>query len=73
VASSFGWVVALKDGTRHYLEYTCAADQSEAEILEIRPVTASQLVPRLEDDAGVSWYQPDHINHYLGLKSPAGN
>jgi hypothetical protein len=29
-----------------------------------------QPYPALEDDAGVIWYQPDHINQHPGLRGP---
>jgi hypothetical protein len=69
--SSFGWVIKLKDGTRHYVEYIC--DNHLPEILEIIALPANQLVPELDDDTGVSWYRPDHINHHLGLTGPPPN
>jgi hypothetical protein len=65
---SFGWVVLLNDGTRHYVEYIC--DDHKADILEITALGAHQLVPQLDNDVGVSWYQPEHINHHLGLRGP---
>jgi hypothetical protein len=69
--SSFGWVVRLKDGTRHYVEYICAnTEEGEPEILEITALAADQLVPKLDIDAGVSWYHPYHINRSLGLEGP---
>jgi hypothetical protein len=69
--SSFGWVIQLKDGTRHYVEYIC--DDHLPEILEIIPLAANQLVPKLDNEAGISWYRPDHINDHLGLKGPAAH
>jgi hypothetical protein len=69
VVSAFGWVVMLKAGTRHYVEYIMAHDH-EVEIIEVTALAADQLVPELETAAEVAWYYPDHINRHLGLKSP---
>jgi hypothetical protein len=69
VVSSFGWVVALRDGRRLYLEYTLSDLEGEVEgepdeELMIAPLAASQAYPVLDNDAGAFWYRPDHINDH---------
>jgi hypothetical protein len=72
VVSSCGWVLALKDGRRLYLEYTiddtAPGLPEELEVVELRP---DETYPALEDDAGVYWYRPDHLNAHLGITPPA--
>lgn len=65
---SHGWVLALKDGRRVYVEYTLADSGGRlAEELETTDLRPEQTYPELEDDTGVVWYRPDHLNHHLGL------
>ena len=72
VVSSHGWVVALKDGQRFHLELTeddsPAAGREELKLTEMRP---HETYPELDDDRGVFWYWPDHINRHLGLTGPS--
>jgi hypothetical protein len=73
--SSFGWVVALRDGRRLYLEYTLSDIEGDVEgepeeELMIAPLAAGQEYPVLNDSTGVFWYRPDHINDHLGLEGP---
>jgi hypothetical protein len=75
VVSSFGWVVALRDGRRLYVEYTLSDIESEvegkpSEEISIAPLAPGQEYPVLDNSAGVFWYRPDHINDHLGLSGP---
>jgi len=70
VVSTYGWVLALKNGRRLYLKYTLNGTEAGAEQLEIATLHPEQPYPALEDDAGVIWYRPDHINQHLGLRGP---
>jgi hypothetical protein len=70
--SSHGWVLALKDGRRLHLEYTVDTTRRDRpEELEIAMLQAEQSCPTLENDAGVCWYRPDHINAHLGITPPS--
>lgn len=57
VVSSYGWVLALEDGRRLYLEYTLDDSGPGAvnEELEIRELQPDEAYPVLDDDAGVFW------------------
>jgi hypothetical protein len=66
--TTFGWVVALRDGRRLYLEYTMDdAEAGRPEDLHVTALQDSQAYPELERWEPVHWYVPDHINDYLGL------
>jgi hypothetical protein len=66
--TTFGWVVALCDGRRFYLEYTMDdAEAGRPEDLQMASLPGGQTYPELDGGAGVHWYPPDHINDYLGL------
>jgi hypothetical protein len=68
---SFGWVVAMRDGRRLYLEYTVDDTKDERpEDLSVTPLGEGQDYPDLENSAGVYWHRPDHINEHLGLAEP---
>ena len=67
---SHGYVVALADGQRVYLEYTM--DDSEGETSEeiaLEPLAPGMERPDLSEGGGggggVYWYRPDHIAEYL--------
>jgi hypothetical protein len=72
VASSHGWVLALKNGRRVYVEYTLdeggARFAEELEMMDLRP---GQTYPELEDNTRVFWYRPDNLNRHLGLRRPS--
>ena len=71
VATSHGWVLALKDGRRLYLEYTLdSTRRGSPEELEIATLRPEQSVPALKSGTGVDWYRPDHINAHLGITVP---
>src|SRR5258708_22576299 len=60
---SFGWVVAMRDGRRLYLEYTMDdTGEGRPADLSVTPLAEGQTYPTLDDDTGVFWYRPDHIN-----------
>jgi hypothetical protein len=66
--ASFGWVVAMRDGRRLYLEYTMEdAEAGRPEEMQASVLPAGQTLSELERGAGVHWYAPDHINAHLGL------
>lgn len=67
VVTSHGYVVALADGRRLYLEYTVDDTAGEmAEEIAIEPMAAGMERPDLaETGVGVYWYRPDHINDHL--------
>ena len=66
--TSFGWVVAMRDGRRLYLEYTMEdAEAGRPEEMQASVLPAGQTLSELERGAGVHWYTPDHINDHLGL------
>jgi hypothetical protein len=71
VVATFGWVMALKDGRRLYLEMdvTDLVGWPPTE-LEIERLAAGQEFPVFEEGDEVVWYRPDHINRHLGLSSP---
>jgi hypothetical protein len=73
VVSSYGWVLALGDGRRVYLEYTLDDSGPDAvnEELEMRELQPDETDPVFHDDAGVFWYRPDHINAHLGVAPPS--
>jgi hypothetical protein len=65
--SSFGWVVRLRGGRRLYLQYVVdEAGRSAPEQLVVRPLQAGEETPVL-DDPGVRWFEPRHVNRFLGL------
>src|SRR5262249_30739014 len=66
---SYGWVLALKDGRRLYLEYTPERRGSREE-LAIATLRPEQSGPTRANDAGIQWYRPDHINAYLNITPP---
>jgi hypothetical protein len=64
--ASFGWVVALSDGRRFYLEYTMDdAEAGRPEDLDAAALSSGQARPDLDNE--VQWYDPVHINRHLGL------
>src|SRR4051794_14135795 len=66
--SAFGWVVAMKDHRRLYLEYTLEGEgERSVEDLSITALGAGDAYPMLEKGPGLCWYRPTHINHRLGL------
>jgi hypothetical protein len=67
---SFGWVVAMVDGRRLYLEYRI--DHAEEGGLEDLNVTSlpEGSYPKLDNKAARHWYIPNHINEHLGLAEP---
>jgi hypothetical protein len=72
IVSSHGWVLALKSGRRLHLEYTIDRTRRGApEELEIAVLRPEQSCPTLEDDTGICWYRPDHINAHLGIIPPS--
>ena len=72
VVSTYGWVVALKNGRRLRLEYTREGAQRGApEELEIAPLRPGQPCPASDDDATVRWYRPCHLNAHLGITPPS--
>ena len=70
VLSSNGYVVALADGRRVYLEYTMDdMGAGTVEAIEIVPLAAGMERPDLAETAhGVCWYRPDHLNDYLAAQ-----
>jgi hypothetical protein len=60
VVSSYGWVLALKDGRRVYVEYTLDDSRPGApEELELVDLLPDETLPTLDDDdTGVYWYRP---------------
>jgi hypothetical protein len=66
---SYGWVLALKNGRRLYLEYSPERHGSPEE-LKIAMLRPEQSGPGREDDAGIHWYRPDHLNAYLDITPP---
>ena len=73
VVSSYGWVMLLEDGRRLYLEYTLDDSRYETveEEIDIRELRPDESYPALDDDTGVFWYRPDHINAHLGVAGRA--
>ena len=73
VIISHGYVVALADGQRVYLEYTMEdiAGETDEEIA-IEPLAPGMERPDLYDGGcgggGVYWYRPDHIAEYLAAQ-----
>jgi hypothetical protein len=64
--ATFGWVVALSDGRRLYLEYTLDdAEAGRPEDLKMTALQDGRAYPELDRGADVHWYAPDHINDYL--------
>lgn len=64
--ATFGWVVALRDGHRFYLEYTMDdAEAGRPEDMSVAALPDGQVHPALENE--VHWYEPVHINRHLGL------
>ena len=71
VVSSHGWILALRDGSRLYLEYTLDDSRPGArEEVALARLDAETVYPNLENDARVFWYRPDHINAHLGITPP---
>jgi hypothetical protein len=67
VITSHGYVVALADGRRVYLEYTTDDTVGEmTEEIDIEPLAPGMERPDLaETGRGVYCYRPDHISLYL--------
>jgi hypothetical protein len=69
--ASFGWVVAMRNGRRLYLEYTIDdTEKGRPEDLSVTTLAEGQTYPELDDNAGGYWYQPTRINEHLGLVVP---
>jgi hypothetical protein len=73
VIVSHGYVVALADGRRIYLEYTM--DDTAGEMVEeiaVEPLAAGMERPDLAEMGyyGIYWYRPDHIAEYLAAQRP---
>jgi hypothetical protein len=69
--ATFGWVVAMRDGRRLYLEYTMEdAEAGRPEEFQMSTLPDDRTHPELDRARGVHWYTPDHINHHLGLVRP---
>ncbi len=69
--ATFGWVVALGDGRRLYLEYTMEdPDAGRPEEVQVSALADGQALPDLDRGADVQWYRPDHINNYLEQVRP---
>jgi hypothetical protein len=67
---SFGWVVAMVDDRRLYLEYTIDhTEQDGREDLNVTSLPGGSF-PKLDNTAARRWYKPDHINEHLGLAEP---
>jgi hypothetical protein len=74
VVATFGWVLALKDGRRFYLEMDVTdLVESPPRELEIELLAAGQEFPVFEEGDEVAWYRPDHINKHLGVSPPPLN
>lgn len=72
VVSSYGWVLALKNGRRLHLQYSFdSTRRGGPEELEIAMLRPGQSRRALKDDADVHWYRPDDINAHLGIAPPA--
>jgi len=72
VVSSHGWVLALEDGRRVHLEYTLDDSRRGApEELTLTQLRLDETYPAMENDAGVLWYRPEHINRHLGIGGPS--
>lgn len=66
--ATFGWVVALGDGRRFYLEYTMEdAEAGRPEDMNVASLPAGQARPVLDHGLDIHWYEPAHINRHLGL------
>lgn len=73
--ASHGFILALEDGRRVYLEYTldhfegCA--QEEIDLVELAP---GMERPDLSEGGGVNWYRPERIALYLAAqrRTPGG-
>jgi hypothetical protein len=69
--ASFGWVVALSDGRRFYLEYTMEdAEAGRPEEVQVSVLPDGLTYPELDRGPGVHWYTPDHINDHLRRARP---
>jgi hypothetical protein len=69
--ATFGWVVAMRDGRRFYLEYTMEdAEAGRPEEFQVSALPDGRTYPELDRALGVHWYTPDHINKHLGLVRP---
>jgi len=67
---SFGWVVAMVDGRRLYLEYAIIDTEDEGpEDLNITSLPEGPY-PKLDNKVTRAWYKPNHINERLGLAAP---
>ena len=67
---SFGWVVAMVDGRRLYLEYAIMDTEDEGpEDLNITSLPEGPY-PKLDNKVARAWYKPNHINERLGLATP---
>lgn len=71
VVSSYGWVLALKDGRRVYVEYTLDDSKVAREEIKVTDLQADEAHPELGDEAGMFWYWPDRLNAYLGIAAPS--
>lgn len=68
MAATFGWVIALKNDRRLYIEMDVTYLPGEAPIkLEIKTLDPEETYPTLESARGKFWYRPDHINQHLGI------
>jgi hypothetical protein len=66
--SAFGWVVAMKNHRRLYLEYTLEGEgERTVEDLSISALGVPDAYPMLGKGVDVRWYRPTHINQRLGL------
>jgi hypothetical protein len=69
--ATFGWVVALRDGRRLYLEYTLEDPEAgRPEDFQMTALPEGRLHPELDLGTDVHWYAPDHINDYLARARP---
>ena len=69
--ATFGWVVAMRDGCRFYLEYTMEdAEAGRPEEFQVNALRDGRPHPELDREPGVHWYTPDHINRHLRLLRP---
>lgn len=72
IVSSNGWVLALDNGRRLYVEYMLDySGDPLAEEIEVRTLLPGETYPALKNEAGVLWYRPDKINEHLGITDPS--
>ena len=66
-----GYIVALRNGDRLYVEYQTAVDDEEEAELTVIPLEEGMDRPELgEDREGIAWYKPDHITTHLYTLRP---